>query len=536
MTLTLHAYKTPDLSEMIADWSHSARGVSFTTGEHGYEALTAFVPLQLGDAFRYYDATPASHIVLSNGAFRAFEGRIEDRAIVDGGLQVTAFGYWREMYDFPYTALWSTKRFDGFRLVTEADSTNFTPARWQKDNQDRIYMAPLEDAGFADEAQKCGYLFMAPHNSVTNLGGRKIAKVTFDYAVDLPTDWDCRMTAFDEPIFTSGVDEWTVTTSGSGSADVDLTAAKDGILFQAMNATGGADTYTGGTGDKYIKITNIRIWTTTADAIYADAIVEDIIDFVSGFSETGYTRMSSATYLVNNPSTDLYEELYEDVPCAKILNNLALRGDNSTLSQLYEVGVWEDRILYFRKKGSAGQDWYTDVTYLMVDSTIDTLHNSAYGLYRGTDGRLLRTNLNYDNISKAHYGITRRAVVPGNSTNSTQAGIYRDAYLEDNKDIKPRAQFMTRKLYTASGAPVPLWMARAGDTVTLRNLPLGLGETADRIRSFRVSRTEYDVDYNVLSLTPEEPLPSLAVTLGELAGRFAELGDYTPTVNGRPRG
>ena len=66
-----------------------------------------------------------------------------------------------------------------------------------------------------------------------------------------------------------------------------------------------------------------------------------------------------------------------------------------------------------------------------------------------------------------------------------------------------------RGLYNASGGRVPLWMMRAGDTLTIRNLPPGAGTAIDKIRKFRVKRTTYDVDNDVLTPEPELEAPSL---------------------------
>jgi hypothetical protein len=68
------------------------------------------------------------------------------------------------------------------------------------------------------------------------------------------------------------------------------------------------------------------------------------------------------------------------------------------------------------------------------------------------------------------------------------------------------------RVYDELGAEYPLYAMRAGDTVTMRNLPPTLSTSIDRIRSFTISETEYDAAANTIDITPEEPIPSL-VTL-----------------------
>ena len=71
-------------------------------------------------------------------------------------------------------------------------------------------------------------------------------------------------------------------------------------------------------------------------------------------------------------------------------------------------------------------------------------------------------------------------------------------------------------MYDAAGGRWPLWMARSGDTITIRNLPPTLSLDVDRIRTFRIAETAYSCDTDVLSVTPELPRPSLEVMVARL--------------------
>ncbi len=61
---------------------------------------------------------------------------------------------------------------------------------------------------------------------------------------------------------------------------------------------------------------------------------------------------------------------------------------------------------------------------------------------------------------------------------------------------------------------------RAGDTVVIRNLPPTLSTEIDRIRIFRITRTEYDPVRNTVTVEPEAPIDSLEALLAQaqLAG------------------
>ena len=47
----------------------------------------------------------------------------------------------------------------------------------------------------------------------------------------------------------------------------------------------------------------------------------------------------------------------------------------------------------------------------------------------------------------------------------------------------------------------------------MRAVPSGLGTTVDRLRTIRISRTDYDADADQLTLEPETPIPTLEAAL-----------------------
>jgi hypothetical protein len=74
-------------------------------------------------------------------------------------------------------------------------------------------------------------------------------------------------------------------------------------------------------------------------------------------------------------------------------------------------------------------------------------------------------------------------------------------------------------VYDAAGGRWPLWMARSGDTVTIRNLPPTLSAEVDRVRTFRIGRTEYECDSDTLRVEPEESLPRLEMMVARAGER-----------------
>lgn len=220
------------------------------------------------------------------------------------------------------------------------------------------------------------------------------------------------------------------------------------------------------------------------------------------------TFLSDYEGLIEAPGTNMYDEEYVDADMRKILVHLAAAGDSQTPPRQWEVGIWEDSRLHFRPRSSAARHWYAELAMPEIERSISTLYNSVYTRYNG--GASTTANAD-DAASIARYGVTRRRAVSSQTTDTTQAERERDAALADSASPVPRASVPLDRILTALGVPVPLWMVRSGDTLTLRNLPAEAGDIIDRIRTFRIAETRYRTTTNTLNVVPESPLPLLEV-------------------------
>src|SRR5690606_29921709 len=145
---------------------------------------------------------------------------------------------------------------------------------------------------------------------------------------------------------------------------------------------GSTETISGDTGDIYARITSLRIKAVAGDVLASD-IAAALVAYVNGINGN---QLSASDSLIEPTTTDLYDEIYEDEYPADILDRLALLHG-------YEWAVWEGRRLAFREKGSAARAWYVDATRILdLQRSLDSVRNSAYGIYRDADGRTLRTN------------------------------------------------------------------------------------------------------------------------------------------------
>ncbi len=501
MALSLALLSNPS-GILLAEYAHRARNLKFSTGEHGFGVLHCFVPLSLSESWVLYDRPGFPHAVVSTHGWTVWEGRLEDVAIVPGGVKLTALGYWRALSDVPYTALWSHDGVADWRPVTSSDESGYDADKYSFDQLNRLYFTLLLNAVYSNGSQAAGFIFQVPNGGV-----RDIKYVTMSIAYGLPANWVLRFIAYDSiwgSAQTSNIDA--DGGSGSGTFTWDLSATPRAFVgIQAYNNTGGDYTNTGQNGAYYVRCTDVRV-TTNGSTIYANEIAAALATYVNAINGT---QLSASAALINSPIVDLTDEVYEDDLPSDILDRLARLGDNSTPVALYETGVWEDRLLTFQKRGMTARTWYVDISELELERTIDQLYNSAYATYQEAAGRTLRTAVSADADSVARYGLTRRRAVHANTTSASQAGTQRDAALADGKDARPRIRIQFDALYDASGNRWPLWSARAWDTCTIRNLPPTLSTAIDRIRTFRIIETEYDADRDQLALTPEQYLPTL---------------------------
>jgi hypothetical protein len=157
-----------------------------------------------------------------------------------------------------------------------------------------------------------------------------------------------------------------------------------------------------------------------------------------------------------------------------------------------------------------------DVTELSeLQRSLDAIRNSAYGVYRDEAGRTLRTSQSNHVGSQDRYGVVRQGFVSVQSTNTTEAQTHRDTWLADRANMQVRARIKFDRLYGEAGMQAPLYAIRAGDTVTMRNLPATLSIEIDRIRTFVVGETEYDALENRMTLSPEAAVPTLVTLVAQ---------------------
>lgn len=508
--LTVQIYSDAALTQFMADFTNRVHpetgggGLRFSTNGHGFAALDMpLIPMSLSEAFSVYAWPGTPHVIVSDqGAGVVWEGRLEDITIVDGGVALMAFGYQRAYYDVPYTALWSKSGSGGWRPVLDDELATAQTQQYETDNNNRIYIAPRKGEQIRTGNNDQGVMtFAVPHNSA-----RTITNISFDYDIKLTSSWRVNVQTHDDNFANTYVD-YTHTANGSnqtGTVTEALTTPNVRLTIAVQNNTGSTETIAGDTGDDYVRLTNIRIKTTTAATVLASDIVASIAAYVDAINTL---QVYSGDDLIEATTTDLQDELYEDEYPAVIFDRLALLHG-------YEWGVWEGRRLHFRTRGSAGRQWAVDVTRILeLQRSLENVRNSAYGVYRDADGRTMRTTATDDSDSQERYAVIRRGFIDVQTTSLSEAQTQRSAWLTGRADDALRASIEFERLYDITGAEYPLYMLRAGDTVTMRNLAPTLDGSVDQVRTFIVGETEYNAANNTIRISPAEPIPAIDVMI-----------------------
>jgi len=507
MSLQLAVFENP-LGRLMADLSADTQDLEFGTGPHGFTDLSCRALQRLFDRYRLYDRPGLPHVEVNWHGQRIWEGRLEDLSIRNRGLGVGAAGYWSALFDIPYTALWSSTGVDGFKPTLETDVSDRRPKLYTFDMNNRLFIGLTKNTAYTTSADVGELYSQAP-----NGGARQIVAASFDYEVLLPSNWKARFVV--RPFgFGSSTVLWDHTANGTtqtGSHSISFSGTPgDMALFPIFNSTGATYTYTGENGANYLKITNLRVKTTTTSSVYADEIAAALVSYLNSINATQIQNVAS---FLESPALDLRDEVYEDEWPGDILDRLVRLGDNQAPPAQWEAAIWEDRILRLNSRGKYSRTWYIDVAAPDMERSIAALRNSAYAVYKEAGGRTLRTAVSTDADRVALHELTRRAAVPAQTTSTTQAQAHRDAYLADNAEAKARAEIEVPELYDAGGARYPAFLARSGDTVVIRNLPPTHSSEIDRRRAFRVSETRYSAGRRTIQLTPELPRPSLGVML-----------------------
>lgn len=511
--------------------------VEFETDAHGFSFLRVSAKLRHVDAVRVYDMSPSQHLVLNDGIGTIFEGRIEDRKLLPDGVELTAFGYWNALRDRLITGLWSTVDLGRWFWLNATDRAELQGTdRWLTRKDTEIVFGARKNEAFTPSVDginstyaACGWLL--PEGSI-----RWIERIDFDYEINAPNSTTLTLYVSSAGIGGSSSLEWFEAGAGIGSINsgsvtetFHVSLERNAIWFRIQQ---GSDyTFTTETGEVYAKIFNIRIKGKNQATITARDVIVDVLDDTNtSTSEAGFTPLSPCSDEIISPGIDLDEALYVDIDRSTLITTLAGQGDLNTPPQLYETGVTDDRRLYFRPAGTMSSTWYIDIEALDVSSSMSTLINQVYVIFRDVRGQRVITSVVSDEPSVVTYDVRREAVLSNLSQNTTIADTQRDVFLANHKNMSVQATFQIANIENGFGGSVMPWHVRAGDVVILRNITqMGFGDVLNFSR-FTIRRARYNAVTDVLELEPSFSSPIIPYLVAENSLQANPEGKWQFTV------
>jgi hypothetical protein len=464
------------------------------------------VPLSASDALRYLTAGPL-HLQINDGMNAIWAGRIEQRNVrIDaehGGFTFTAYGYWRALFDIPYTALWSDTRVSQWERGTEPDLVTRAPEKFEIDTNNRLYIAVAKGAAFPGTTTNAGTLvYKAPHQ-----GSRTLLQFKFKYDFKAPPEFYARVVAYreggsgNEPVIL-----WTLTGNGSlltGTKTLAIPADKKWVTIDIVCGTAGT-TYNGEPADAYVRLTQIDV-RTQAGTVTATDIAKDVLAWTRQSSPENARQLNASTAHIGSMTLDLPDVLYDDVYPGEILTRLTTSGDAQRTR--WQVGVDANRYVYLRPESSRARRWLIDVAdTLELEHALEALVNSVYPVFQDASGRTVRGPIATEDVSVRRNRITRRKAVEAQTTSETYAIQVADVDLANGASPPPASVIQIRELYDEHGAPWPLYALRPGDIVTIVNLSPSLSRLIDRVRTLRITEMEYSMATDTLQIVPEAVL------------------------------
>jgi hypothetical protein len=261
-------YTRPNGGALVLDLTPFATGLTCTTGEHGFEELSVIVARSFALAYQIY--APQGRVLfvlLTAGGQIIWSGRLANPELTSGddgtGAKITAYGMSHAIDDNTYTALWSTGLYDVWKPGNADYLAGTANDKYNIDTSDRLYITLQKSAIYTNGTDYGVLYFLKPDQS-----SRSIVGISFDYTIVLPANWIVYFQTRDS-VWTSAVNVTTLTATGAGqvgSMNLTFTGA-DMFVFAIQNNTGANYTNTAEAGAWYIKITNVRVVTSTTNRI-----------------------------------------------------------------------------------------------------------------------------------------------------------------------------------------------------------------------------------------------------------------------------
>lgn len=561
------------------DLSNRAIQAKMSQGKHGSLRLDVTARLDPDEAHAFYQLAGTPTVELNVGPDVIWRGRAETIAVEAGEMQLVALGKWRALSDISYTALWSDASVAEWQKLTEDNVSTDKQRLFEQDNNNRLYIAARNPEPYVN-TDLAAWGYQIPDGS-----SRNIVACQFAYTLGAGVNWRARLLTRDSA-WGSGSAQWTLAGAvGAQSGVQNLTfAGAAGLTFE-LEATAGVTIAAATGAGAYLKITNLRLATTTTNRVNTTIaagvgapgaqtvtpvsmagiyVGQDLWIGSAGTGEiVNVTSVTSTTFNATFANTHLAgvtvkaivvwgDEVVEDIlslenslngqlaaatmliesPGVDMVDAVYLDRDGmkviediaqrgDSAGNAWETGVY-DNVLYLRSLGDDALDWAVDAR-IRLERDVEQLANEVLAVHKNASDALKRTAATSDVYSQEQWGLTRQRAVDVHTTLAIEAEKVRDVASATQATPAPRVSLVFDQVFSSEGSAAEGWMAHAGDSMLARNAPPTMGIPPDNSASFRLTRVDYDVIAD---------RPGVEVEALTLVNRLAESADK-PVVNGQ---
>ena len=294
----------------------------------------------------------------------------------------------------------------------------------------------------------------------------------------------------------------------NGSIKIDLTVFDvRGVMFRVNGGNDETKTYDGNTGDASVEINDVRLRNFHGDLSPGEIIKRAI----GGADENSplHEHLSTRTLFIKpTPESPLFSISYNGEFMQDVIEQLGKLADPKDLRAWFGA-VWDSRMVHFEPRDISNVKWRISKRQLSdggltLERSIENFWSHVQSFFVDSRGVKQSEVVRSDPQFRENIPAIRRQVLDMGEIPLSTA---RDAFYEDFKVAQPAAEIDVNGLVmNAYGVLEPLWRIRAGDLFQIDDLFPGRylkgTDAIDPLRTFLVRETEYNVDENILTLSP----------------------------------
>lgn len=473
----------------VTELSAYVTAASMRLDRKGPSQLSVTARVGLWRALPLFASFRSWYVEVSVFGYPIWGGRVEDIDFEVESLRIVAFGQWLTLFDRQISEAYVDDSTDLWFFANSDFYSVAEPSRFVSDNNNRIYTALVN--GDTYDTSNRGAWFYFPPDQADN----QLSYLSFDYDVNLPSGYRMTVYRVARISFTATI---LLNVAGTGSSVTGSYGAShtadDGIMVLLVKDV--SATYTGNTGDSYIKMTNIVV-AKDAASVNPDDIAADLVGLAKNLNDDQITM--EPLIKVNDSGvsgTNVGRAVYQDTSAG------------AALLDLEKYGVFVEFNRFGLPIVHAGAPDDEPVYYITIDPStlrrsMTSIANSVRASYTGAPQQK-RTSYTTDDDAVDQYGFTRQVVEVLATASQTKAQAVRDYRLEQRATDEIQGDLNILSIRDASGARVPIWAVKPGARAVVSNLP-PLGSFNDLLY-FDIDEVEIDLVDERLTLRPGAPL------------------------------